>query len=92
MTAATEANRKGKQLIGGKYVYRDRVEWIAVKVPAIVSQELFDKVQEKLREHKERYSTPSRTTFCLVSFNAAAAEAGFQPPLVTTQKFSARGR
>jgi site-specific DNA recombinase len=58
MTAATEANRKGKQLIGGKYVYRDRAEWIAVKVPAIVSQELFDKVQEKLREHKERYSTP----------------------------------
>jgi site-specific DNA recombinase len=58
MTAATEANRKGKQLIGGKYVYRDRAEWIAVKVPAIVSQELFDKVQEKLRGHKERYSTP----------------------------------
>jgi site-specific DNA recombinase len=58
MTAATEANRKGKQLINGKYVYRDRAEWIAVKVPTIVSQELFDKVQEKLREHKERYSTP----------------------------------
>jgi site-specific DNA recombinase len=58
MTFATEANRKGKQLIKGKYVYRDRAEWIAVKVPAIVPQELFDKVQEKLREHKERYSTP----------------------------------
>jgi site-specific DNA recombinase len=58
MTAATEANRKGKQLIGGKYVYRDRAEWIAVKVPAIVSRELFDEVQEKLRQHKERYSTP----------------------------------
>ena len=39
-------------------MYRDRAEWIAVKVPAIVSRELFDEVQEKLRLHQQRYSTP----------------------------------
>jgi site-specific DNA recombinase len=42
ITAATEANREGKQVINGKWVYRDRAEWIAINVPAIVSRELFD--------------------------------------------------
>jgi site-specific DNA recombinase len=58
ITAATEANREGKKVIRGKWVYRDRAEWIAVNVPAIVSRELFDKVQDKVRQHKERYCTP----------------------------------
>lgn len=58
ITAVTDANREGKEVIHGKWVYRDRAEWIAVNVPAIVSRELFDQVQEKLRQHKERYSTP----------------------------------
>ncbi len=39
-------------------MYRDRAEWIPVKVPAIVSRELFDTVQEKLRRHDERYCRP----------------------------------
>ena len=30
ITPATEANREGKQVIRGKWVYRDRAEWIAV--------------------------------------------------------------
>jgi site-specific DNA recombinase len=42
----------------GKLVYRDRDEWISVKVPAIVSQELFDAVQERLREQEDRYRQP----------------------------------
>lgn len=42
----------------GKYVYRDRSEWIEVKVPAIVSQELFDSVQERLRQAHGRYRQP----------------------------------
>jgi site-specific DNA recombinase len=58
ITIATEANLRGRQLIRGRSVYRDRAEWIAVKVPAIISRELFDKVQEKLAEHKQRYCTP----------------------------------
>jgi site-specific DNA recombinase len=58
ITAATEAARGGKEVIRGKWVFRNRTEWIAVHVPAIVSRELFDKVQEKLRQHKERYCTP----------------------------------
>ena len=58
ITAATEANREGKQIIRGQWVLRDRAEWIAINVPAIVSRELFDKVQEKLRQHEARYCTP----------------------------------
>ena len=38
-----------------KLEYRDRDEWIAVRVPAIVSRELFDKVQERLRLVASRY-------------------------------------
>lgn len=45
-------------MIRGKWVYRDRAEWIAVNVPAIVSRELFDQVQEKLALHDKRYCTP----------------------------------
>ena len=65
ITHATEANREGKKVIRGKWIFRDRAEWIAVTVPAIVSRELFDRVQEKLRQHDARYCTP--TTHHLLS-------------------------
>jgi site-specific DNA recombinase len=55
---ATDANREGKKVIRGKWIYRDRAEWIEVSVPAIVSRELFDKVQEKLTQHHARYCQP----------------------------------
>jgi site-specific DNA recombinase len=42
----------------GKYVYRDRSEWIGVKVPAIVSQELFDRVQVRLQQAERQYRQP----------------------------------
>jgi DNA invertase Pin-like site-specific DNA recombinase len=58
ITAATEAH-KGKKLIRGRWVYRDRTEWIAIKVPPIVSRELFDKVQERLHLHEQRYCRPA---------------------------------
>jgi site-specific DNA recombinase len=58
ITKATEANREGKKVIRGKWIFRDQAEWIAVSVPAIVSRELFDKVQERLREHEARYCQP----------------------------------
>jgi site-specific DNA recombinase len=54
----TDANREGKKVMRGKWIFRDRPEWNAVTVPAIVPRELFDKVQEKLREHDERYCQP----------------------------------
>jgi hypothetical protein len=41
---------------GFRPIFRDRPDWIAVNVPAIVSRELFDKVQEKLREHDTSWS------------------------------------
>jgi site-specific DNA recombinase len=55
---ATDANREGKTVIRGQWIFRDRSDWIAVKVPAIVSRELFDTVQDKLREHDARYCQP----------------------------------
>jgi site-specific DNA recombinase len=58
ITAATEVSREGRQVIRGRWVYRDRAEWIAVKVPAIVPRELFETVHEKLRLHEERYCRP----------------------------------
>jgi site-specific DNA recombinase len=58
ITTASEADRRSKNVIHGRSVYRDRADWIAVKVPAIVSRELFDKVQDQLRKHDERYCTP----------------------------------
>jgi transposase InsO family protein len=50
--------RQGLHVIRGRWVYRDRAEWIPVTVPTIVSRELFDTVHEKLRLHEERYCRP----------------------------------
>jgi site-specific DNA recombinase len=58
MTRVKKGDRQGKKLIRGQWVYRDRSDWLAVTVPAIVSRELFDKVQEKLRHHDARYCQP----------------------------------
>jgi site-specific DNA recombinase len=58
MTRVKKGDREGKKLIRGQWVYRDPSEWIAVNEPAIVSREVFDKVQERLREHDARYCQP----------------------------------
>src|SRR5215471_641658 len=55
---ATDANREGKKVIRGQWIFRDRSDWIAVNVPAIVSRELFEEVQEKLHHHDARYCQP----------------------------------
>jgi site-specific DNA recombinase len=44
-----------------RFVQRSRDEWIGIKVPDIVSQELFDKVQERLRVVRSRYCKLSQT-------------------------------
>jgi site-specific DNA recombinase len=59
MTRVKKGDREGKKLIRGQWVYRDRLDWITVTVPAIVSRELFDKVQDRLREHDARYCQPA---------------------------------
>jgi site-specific DNA recombinase len=58
ITAATEASREGRHVMRGRWVYRDRAEWIPVKVPPIVSRELLETVHAKLRLHEERYCRP----------------------------------
>jgi site-specific DNA recombinase len=59
ITKVTDANRQGRKVIRGKWIFRDRAEWIAVRVPPIVSRELFDQVQERLSRHDQRYCTPA---------------------------------
>jgi site-specific DNA recombinase len=56
--AKDAAAHEGKKVVRGKWVFKDRAEWIAIKVPAIVSRELFDKVQKMLALHAKRYCTP----------------------------------
>jgi site-specific DNA recombinase len=58
LTRDKSAAPEGAKLIHGKFVSRDRAEWIPVQVPAIVSRELFDTVQAKLRLHDQRYCRP----------------------------------
>jgi len=58
MTRLDEASEGRKGRKHGVYHYRDRSEWIGVAVPAIVSQELFERVQAKLQEGREKYRHP----------------------------------
>lgn len=45
----------------GRKVYRDRSEWIPIKVPAIVTQALFDKAQARLAASRNAYRRPKET-------------------------------
>jgi Recombinase len=35
-------------------IKRGREDWIGVEVPAIISRELFDRVQERLKDNRKR--------------------------------------
>ncbi len=54
-----ESADKQKKVKVGRTMLRDRSEWIEVKVPAIISEELYAKVQEQIRKRSERYQQPS---------------------------------
>jgi site-specific DNA recombinase len=41
-----------------KLVARDKSQWVGVKVPPIVSKELFNKVQNKIDYYKKKYRNP----------------------------------
>jgi site-specific DNA recombinase len=62
----TETDSKGRY----RMVKRPREEWVGVKVPAIISEEDFNKVQEKFKWNKEKYRNPystqllSNLTYC----------------------------
>jgi hypothetical protein len=58
MTSAKDAPDAKRKTKRGTIVYRDRSEWIGVKVPAIVCQEVFEKAQERMRHGRERYRQP----------------------------------
>ena len=44
-----------------KLVPREKADWIGIPVPAIISQALFDKVQERLAWNRKRYRNPPTT-------------------------------
>lgn len=44
-----------------KLIHRDRSEWVGIPITPIISQELFDKVQEKILYNRSRYTNPKRT-------------------------------
>lgn len=48
----------GIKVTSTKFVKRDKSQWIGVKVPAIVSKELFNKVQDKIDYYKKKYRNP----------------------------------
>jgi len=48
----------GIKVTSKKIVAKDRSQWIGVKVPPIISQELFDTVQNKIDYYKKKYRNP----------------------------------
>ena len=45
----------------GKQIRKERSEWIGVKIPAIISKELFNKANAKLQYNRECYRNAQRT-------------------------------
>jgi site-specific DNA recombinase len=41
-----------------KTIKRGREDWIGIEVPAIISRELFDRVQKRLEENRKQYRNP----------------------------------
>jgi len=60
-TMVKEPSDPFRKLKYGKEVFRDKSEWIPVKVPRIVSKELFEKVQNRFKENSKRYTSPQET-------------------------------
>jgi site-specific DNA recombinase len=55
MTRAAEPAKGRKH---APLTFRDRSEWVGVPVPAIISQELFDRVQERMQAVGKKYRHP----------------------------------
>lgn len=43
-----------------KLQIRDRSEWVGIAIPPIISQELFDTVQARIKHNREKYRNPKR--------------------------------
>jgi len=56
MTRAAAEPAKGRK--HAPLTFRDRSEWVGVPVPAIISQELFDRVQARMQALGKRYRHP----------------------------------
>jgi hypothetical protein len=71
MTRAAEPAKGRKH---APLTYRDRSEWVGVPVPAIISQELFDRVQARVQALRKRYRQPK--THYLLSGLVKCGECG----------------
>jgi site-specific DNA recombinase len=57
---ATRTTKYGVTYSYGKRVPRDRSEWIGIKIPAIISKELFDRVQARIAYNRNSYRNAKR--------------------------------
>lgn len=71
-----------------KLVHRDKSEWVGIPIPAIITQEIFDKVQERLLWNKSRYRNPRKTQLLSSLVKCGYCESGFYSyqRYVTTRK------
>jgi len=56
-----EPNHPLRGIKYGKKVFKDKSEWIGVKVPVIVPPALFDAAQARIEDSKRRYRNPRET-------------------------------
>ncbi len=61
-TMYKEQRKEGKirNVKYGKKIMRDKSEWLAVKVPAIISRELFNRVQKQMIKRSRKYTQPPK--------------------------------
>jgi len=60
-TLVKAQNNPLRKIKYGKKVYKDKSEWIGVKVPMIVSKAIYNKAQKRLEESKQKYRSPKTT-------------------------------
>ncbi|KKW19793.1 MAG: hypothetical protein UY63_C0006G0035 [Parcubacteria group bacterium GW2011_GWA2_51_10] len=57
-TMVKEPSKPFRKVKYGKEVFKDKSEWLPVKVPAIISPELFAKTQERFESNRQKYRNP----------------------------------
>jgi site-specific DNA recombinase len=58
-------------------VPRDRAEWIGIKIPVIIPQSLFDKVQKRLEWNRTRYRNPRQVQLLSSMVRCGSCGGGF---------------
>ena len=92
ITAATDASRDGKQVIRGRWVYRDRGERIRSPCPPSFRGSCSTRCMRSCAGTSSDTAGPSPTTSCRAWSNAACAAADVPLRAATTRSSARRGR